>query len=164
MLRKLEKAQEKWGGSHQAIDRWLEERQDLLVIFCRLTGTAPFDKKALPDSKQIQDFCDILVDYVSAGHFEIYENVVARCEEHGPQSLDLARRLYPRITACTQRALEFNDTYGEGVPEDKWEAFDEELSRLGEELAVRFEMEDKLIETLYQRHLEPQREEKEEVS
>ena len=29
MLTRLEKAQQKWGGSHSVIDKWLTERQEL---------------------------------------------------------------------------------------------------------------------------------------
>ena len=56
MLTRLEKAQQKWGGSHSVIDKWLTERQELLVLFCRIAGFSPYEKKdhALPDQLQIQ--------------------------------------------------------------------------------------------------------------
>ena len=66
MLTRLEKAQQKWGGSHSVIDKWLTERQELLVLFCRIAGFSPYEKKdhALPDQLQIQNFCQILMDYL----------------------------------------------------------------------------------------------------
>jgi regulator of sigma D len=45
MLTRLEKAQQKWGGSHTVIDKWLSERQELLVLYCRIAGFSPYDKK-----------------------------------------------------------------------------------------------------------------------
>ncbi|WP_462169328.1 Rsd/AlgQ family anti-sigma factor [Pseudoalteromonas lipolytica] len=45
MLTRLEKAQQKWGGSHSVIDKWLTERQELLVLFCRIAGFSPYEKK-----------------------------------------------------------------------------------------------------------------------
>ncbi len=76
MLTRLEKAQQKWGGSHTIIDKWLTERQELLVLYCKIAGFSPYDKKdhALPDQLQIQTFCQILMDYLSAGHFEVYDD------------------------------------------------------------------------------------------
>ena len=32
MLTRVEKAQQKWGGSHTVIDKWLNERQELIVL------------------------------------------------------------------------------------------------------------------------------------
>ena len=77
MLTRLEKAQQKWGGSHTVIDKWLSERQELLVLYCRIAGFSPYDKKdhALPDQLQIQNFCQLLMDYLSAGHFEVYDDI-----------------------------------------------------------------------------------------
>ncbi len=48
MLTRLEKAQQKWGGSHSVIDKWLTERQELLVLFCRIAGFSPYEKKITP--------------------------------------------------------------------------------------------------------------------
>ncbi|MFC3033341.1 sigma D regulator [Pseudoalteromonas fenneropenaei] len=156
MLSRLEQAQQQWGGSHSVIDNWLAERQELLVQYYQLAGCAPYDKKdhALPDHAQIQAFCQIMLDYLSAGHFEIYDDLVQECEKKGPASLQLAQSLYPRIADTTDIALDFNDKYAEG--EDKHESmydeFDKDLSTLGEALELRFELEDELIYNLFANH------------
>jgi len=38
MLQQLESVKSKWGGKSQVIDRWLMDRQALLVSFCELAG------------------------------------------------------------------------------------------------------------------------------
>ncbi|MGO2130206.1 MAG: sigma D regulator [Pseudoalteromonas prydzensis] len=154
MLTRLEKAQQKWGGSHTVIDKWLTERQELLVLYCRIAGFSPYDKKdhALPDQLQIQNFCQILMDYLSAGHFEVYDGIAKACEQKGPHSQQLASELYPRISETTDTALDFNDKYAEVDKEDLLNDFDDDLSKLGEALELRFELEDELIDNLYSNH------------
>ncbi|CCQ09279.1 Regulator of sigma D [Pseudoalteromonas luteoviolacea B = ATCC 29581] len=154
MLTRLEEAQAQWGGSHSVIDNWLAERQELLVLYYQVAGCAPYDKNdhALPDHAQIQSFCQILLDYLSAGHFEIYDDLVQQCEKKGPESLKLAQALYPRIAESTDLALDFNDKYAEALNESVSADFDRDLSTLGEALELRFELEDELIHNLYANH------------
>lgn len=154
MLTRLEQAQQKWGGSHSVIDTWLAERQDLLVQYCEIGGASSGVKheQALPTQQKIQQFCQILMDYISAGHFEIYNDLVKRCEARGEHSLALAQSLYPRITQTTSLAVDFNDKYAEAEQESLLESFDKDLSQLGEALSLRFELEDELIDNLYSHH------------
>jgi len=154
MLTQLEKAQQEWGGSHSVIDSWLEERQELLVLYCKLAGLPPFDRndQALPEQAHIQKFCQILMDYLSAGHFEVYNDIAKACEIKGEQSLALAQQLYPKISASTDTALSFNDKYAEVSKDSALPDFDAELSKLGESLEQRFEYEDELIDNLYSNH------------
>jgi len=154
MLTQLEKAQQEWGGSHSVIDSWLEERQELLVLYCKLVGLPPFDRneQALPEQAHIQKFCQILMDYLSAGHFEIYNDIAKACETKGKESLALAQQLYPKISASTDIALSFNDKYAETKQDSTLPDFDTELSKLGEILEQRFEYEDELIDNLYSNH------------
>ncbi|MDN3652821.1 sigma D regulator [Thalassotalea ponticola] len=156
MLTRLEQAQQQWGGSHSAIDNWLGERQQVLINYCQLAGIPPYekDKHSLPSQNEIQSFCQLLMDYLSAGHFEVYDQIVSQCEERGPESLALARKLYPQISASTDAALNFNDKYADIEAVDAVEGFDAELSSLGQMLEQRFELEDRLIETLYVKHTE----------
>lgn len=153
MLTNLERAEVQWGGSHSVIDKWLEERKDMLSKYCKLSGLPPFKKQTLPTPEQVRSFCNILVDYISAGHFEIYERIVQECETHGEDSLALARQLYPKISETTELFLEFNDKYSLAEGDESFENLDKHLSKLGEMLSHRIELEDKLIETLYEKHI-----------
>ena len=153
MLNKLERAQQQWGGSSVLVDNWLDKRQELLVTYCQVAGLPPFDDKghSLPSIDEVQEFCGKLVDYVSAGHFEIYNEVVSQCETHGRDSLRLAERLIPKITETTDVALDFNDKYAEQQQPDL-NRLDDDLSRLVQGMEIRFELEDQLLDTLHQKH------------
>lgn len=155
MLTRLEQAQERWGGSHKVIDTWLEERQELLVHYCRQAGLPPFIKEhkdTLPTQEEIMTFCQVLVDYVSTGHFEIYEQVIKECSDNGCDSRTLTQELYPSVNVSTDAALQFNDRYAENMDDEKAKTFGEDLSNLGQLLAERFSHEDKLLQVLHEKH------------
>lgn len=129
------------------VARWLAERNELLVLYCRLTGKRK--DQVLPDKSQINQFCDILIDYVSAGHFEVYEQVVSLCDKKGPQSLQLLEEVFPRISKTTDIVVDFNDKYSDDqANEELMSQLDKDLSKLGEAIASRVELEDQLIDTL----------------
>lgn len=159
MYTRLQNARQQWGGSLTAIDNWLEERQQLIVSYCKLAALPPFDKQnsdqQLPDQAHIQGFCQLLMDYLSAGHFEVYDQIVSQCEINGHDSKALAANLYPRISVSTDLALEFNDRYAEHMDEAEDVTFDTHLSQLGQALEERFSLEDELIQTLFTRHVKP---------
>jgi regulator of sigma D len=95
----------------------------------------------------------VLVDYVSAGHFEVYEQLIQEAREFNDGGLELAAKLYPRIEQTTEVALNFNDRLdGRELSEVDVKELFNELSRLGEVLESRFEMEDFLIENLHNAH------------
>ncbi|MFT5760865.1 MAG: regulator of sigma D [Alteromonadaceae bacterium] len=59
-------------GTNQTIDNWLQERQAVLVSYFELAGLPPFEQSnnTLPCILSIKRFCQILMGYISAGHFE----------------------------------------------------------------------------------------------
>jgi regulator of sigma D len=149
MLNNCQSALERWGGVNEIIDRWLQERQDLLVLFCKLTaqkdGNFPSESESM-----LQHFCQILVDYVSAGHFEVYERLANEGRELDDQEgLSKAKILYKTIDSTTELVLDFNDKYQET---DDLSSLLQDLSRLGETLETRFEAEDSMIEVLHHSH------------
>ncbi len=154
MLTQLEQTQQKYGGANTVIDTWLAERQELLVKYCKLAGLPPYDQDArvLPDVDNVNDFCQILVDYLSAGHFEVYNDIVKQCQEHGPESAKLAETIYPQISATTSQLVDFNDKYTAINVKADLSSFDEDLSVIGQILEERLELEDELIHTLYAKH------------
>lgn len=150
MLSQAEQAKAKWGGSHSAIDNWLHERQMLLVQYCELAGLPPFKREngALPDKNAINAFCEILVDYVSAGHFEVYDQIV-NVDTDGNIQTELKESLYPKISQTTDHALTFNDCYADSQDDDQMASFDVKLSDLGQRLEERFALEDQLIQSIH---------------
>jgi regulator of sigma D len=151
MLESCQNAQERWGGVHLLIDRWLQERKELVDAYAAINSTA---QAPSANAETLQHFCEILVDYVSAGHFEVYEQLTSEAKAFGDQrGLELAKQIYPRIEAITEVALAFNDRCDNGDCHDSVSLIDE-LKRLGQLLHERFELEDCLIEVLHNSHQE----------
>lgn len=146
MLENCQNAQERWGGVSEIIDRWLKERQELLVLYCNLSDiSSELDK--IERGGELKALCQVMVDYVSAGHFEIYDKLVQEGHEFDDQEgLRKASKLYKVIDATTEYALDFNDKY---LETDDLEDIEADLSRLGEVLVNRFEAEDKMIAVLH---------------
>lgn len=150
MLDSCQNAQERWGGVHKLIDRWLQEREELVTAFRELRDAKP----AFADKSLNGRFCEILVDYVSAWHFEICEQLISEAKAFGDnRGLELADQINPRIDVSTEIALSFNDKCSEGKCSDS-ERFAESLQKLGGQLRERFELEDCLIEVLHTAHQE----------
>ncbi|MDE1465235.1 sigma D regulator [Spartinivicinus poritis] len=157
MLESCKTAKERWGGVSEIIDRWLNERQELLVIYCKLSGLNAFDSEVesevLPE--KIQAFCQILVDYISAGHFEVYEQLLKEGKEFNDGGLELAGKIYPKIQATTEMLLNFNDKFDTAAHcNDLIDQFPSQLSVVGQVLEERFTLEDQLIEVLHNAHKE----------
>jgi regulator of sigma D len=155
MLESCESAQERWGGVHTIVDKWLNERQELLVLYVAIQGLKPFSPRETPVSVKIQAFCQVLMDYCSAGHFEVYEQLIKEGEEFNDGSVELANRHYPRLEFITSECVAFNDSYqtAEHCIENM-ATLSKDLSGLGELLEERFQIEDKLIEALHTSHKE----------
>ncbi|MET1255854.1 sigma D regulator [Aliikangiella maris] len=135
---------------NSAVDNWLAERNQLLVQYFRLSGNR--NSPSLPDGEQINQFCGLLIDYVSAGHFEVYEQIVGACEINGAESIQLLEKLYPEISETTDIVVNFNDKYSQFVEDAAFDHLDKDLSVLGEAIAKRVELEDNLIDTLRTKH------------
>lgn len=133
-------------ATREMIAKLQAERTEMLVLYCRVAGLEPFMEKK-PVQSLLQEFCQILIDYIASGHFLLYERV-ANGTERRREVADLANTLYPRIAHATEAALAFNDKYD---CEDHCQVVDSlgaDLSKLGEELAARIELEDQLLAVL----------------
>ena len=149
MLEDCQNAQERWGGVSQIIDRWLQNRQNLLVLYCSLSDIAG-DPDKIERGGELKSMCQIMVDYVSAGHFEIYDQLLKEGREFNDKDgLKQASELFKIIDRSTEFALDFNDKY---LETDDLDSIDKDLSRLGEILVERFESEDKMIDVLHTAH------------
>lgn len=125
------------------------ERAEMLVLFCQVAGLQPFPKET--DQKLVklhmQEFCQVLMDYVATGHFGLYERITSG-KERRKGIAQLADELYPRIAETTEVSVAFNDKYDGNDDGIIGDTLDNDLSILGEELAVRAELEDKLLNAM----------------
>lgn len=150
MLEKCRNAQERWGGVSEIIDHWLEERQELISTFVHL----PEQSVEEGLSKQVERFCELLMDYLSSGHFEVYEQLLREGSEFDDGSVEAAQTLFPKIQISTDAALDFNDKYAASgtLTVRLVKEMANDLSVLGERLEERFELEDQMISVLHTSH------------
>jgi len=136
-------------GSREMVRKLLSERTEMFVLYCRLAGLAPYQGKPKNGGvhELLQEFCQVLVDYIAAGHFSLYERIISGTERR-KEVADLAAQIYPQIAESTEGALAFNDHYDTDNLFELSASFHEELSKLGEQLALRIELEDKLLKIL----------------
>ncbi|MGV2990284.1 sigma D regulator [Vibrio sp. E150_011] len=152
MLNKFKNAQAQWGGSSEVIDHWLETRQALIVEYCKLASlqpaSAPSNVIELPKPSDIGSFCDHLVDYISEGHFKIYEMVMDKWKATGFKTNEEIDGAYAKIVLTTEPLLEFNDKYVALAHDHDLPSFEPDMSKVGEILELRFEVEDTLIQLI----------------
>jgi len=145
------RAQERRTGSQELVQKLVTERTEMLALYCQLAGLEPYkngkNSRVKPAQEMLQRFCQVLVDYIAAGHFSLYERIVNGTERRQTIA-ELAEKLYPQIADSTEAALDFNDKYDCGDQCEISMAFSDDLSMLGEKLASRIELEDKLIQQL----------------
>lgn len=135
--------------SKSLTEKMVAERSEMLILFCRVAGLEPFSgpPKVKDTPKLVQEFCQIMVDYIASGHFLLYERIVSG-KERRKEISDLAQEMYPRISETTEVALDFNDKYDTEHTEALLSNLGKDLSILGEALANRIELEDRLIRAL----------------
>lgn len=153
MLNQLKSLTERVGGSNELVDSWLNARNNLLVAYYNVVGIKP-GKESLTalDEKALDDFCHSLVDYLSAGHFNIYERIISEME--GTSPLLAATQIYPQLEANTQEIMAYYDSHLESaIDHDNCIEFQQALSGIGEALATRFTFEDQLIMLAFDNNL-----------
>lgn len=132
--------------TEEMISKLLAERQDMLVRFCRVAGLDPFTPDQ-PSREMLEEFCQVLVDYSAFGHFEIYSRILSG-EERRQQVLDVANKVYPQIAEATEFAVAFNDKYDALTHTEPLDHLNDDLAKLGEEIAMRIDVEDQIIDAL----------------
>jgi len=155
MLNHEQTTMEHWGKIDKLITSWLKERQDLILLYVSVDGLKELTPNNTPISIKLQALSQLLIDYVSAGHFEIYDELVQEAEDFNEDHSKLFNSLLPRIQESTELALEFNDKYAKlELCVESMTTMAEDLSLLGEKMEERFSFEDQMIEAIHNRHKE----------
>ena len=146
MKEQLDTIQERRSGSQELIQHMLKERNQLLSLLLQVSSEDSGDDKVQTTSN-LEEFIQVLVDYIAAGHFGLYERISEGKERRKAVS-DLAVEIYPRIEQTTEIALSFDEKYNPENNGANLNHLQKDLSRLGEELATRIELEDQLIQLI----------------
>ena len=132
------------------LTRWLKERRALLGRYTEIAVAMDNEPQESALRPRQVALCELLVDYVSAGHFEVFHQLINEAETFAAGSGALAEKLLPAIGDTTEVILAYEEKYGTG--ENYPETLPRDLSSLGEVLESRFVLEDRLIAGLHQRH------------
>jgi len=129
------------------VKQLINERNQVLSLYYSLVKQVEsFDD---PNNTQelLQEFCQELVDYLAAGHFELYRRI-----EEGNERRDdiksLSSDVMPKITTTTEVAIAFNDLFDNDNNKNEIENLPTHLTQLGEHLATRIDLEDQIINAL----------------
>ena len=125
------------------INELLEERKQVWSAYCAVSGIEEH-KGQKSIEELLQGFCQLAVDYISLGHFGVYQRILDG-NERRKSVLSAAERIYPNISKATEVVLDFNDKYQKLTPAMILNELASDLSSVGEHLANRIELEDELI-------------------
>ncbi|MEH6502359.1 MAG: Rsd/AlgQ family anti-sigma factor [Cycloclasticus sp.] len=129
--------------TNSLIKELLEERKQVWSQYCVVAGLNE-TKTNKSMEVLIEEFCQLLVDYISLGHFGVYQRILDGSERR-KAIISAAERLYPKISKATGVVLDFNDKYQTLTPKMILNDLSNDLSGLGEQLANRIELEDQLL-------------------
>ncbi len=126
-----------FSGHSKPLDRWLQHRQLLVSGYCyMITNTL---SAALPPLSEIKYWCEELVDYLTAGHFQVFSELL---ENASLAEGDDAG--YSHIVQTTNELLSLQESVFK-LEKDQHQDREQLLSTLGEYLAKRLEYEDSFI-------------------
>ena len=129
--------------SSHLIENMLDERNKILSLLLQVSGMNKVNS-GQADKELLEEFCQLLVDYIAAGHFGLYERI-AEGKERRRDVIDVASKIYPKIEESTQQALEFSEKYNTETCNKTMPDLSTDLSLLCESLATRIDLEDRLI-------------------
>ena len=134
----------------ELLTRWLKERRALLGRYTEIAVALDSNPDGDTLKERQESLCELLVDYVSAGHFEVFHELLSEAEAFADGSSAIAGKLIPAIGDTTEVILAYEEKYS--GRDNHAEALKRDLSSLGEVLESRFVMEDRLIAGLHNRH------------
>lgn len=134
----------------ELLTRWLKERRELLGKYTEIAVALDSTPDDAALKRRQQALCELLVDYVSAGHFEVFHELLSEAETFADGSVSLAEQLMPAIGDTTEVILAYEEKYSDGL--DYPDTLRRDLSSLGEVLESRFVLEDRLIAGLHNKH------------
>ncbi|MCK4587055.1 MAG: Rsd/AlgQ family anti-sigma factor [Gammaproteobacteria bacterium] len=137
---------ERRARSHHEINDLVESRTDALSLYTELASQQPF-KPEHDTQRLLQSFCESLIDYTASAHFQLYRHI-DEDRERRVSVKQVADKIYPSISKITQNILDFNDKYDCGDHCGDFHELADDLSEIGEKLADRIELEDRLISIL----------------
>ena len=130
-------------ATRKLIDDLLRERRQMLVLLADLIKLNLYNVDVRVQ-EALEEFLTILVDYIAAGHFGLYQRLVEGTERRQPV-MEAARESLGRITSSTDVAVRFSERYEKATPQVMNDHLATDLSGLAEQISIRVGLEDSLI-------------------
>ena len=144
--------------TRKEIKKLIEDRNSVLSRYYNLAKLTEDYNSDLDNTLElVEEFCQEMVDYMATGHFEIYRRI-EEGNERRDEIIKLADKIMPRINDTTQVAIAFNDLYDSTsqINEEAVDQLPRYLTKLGEELATRIDLEDQFINILLTKSDKPE--------
>lgn len=131
---------------HEAAKSLLESRNNTLSLYKQVMSCQPFDESQLL-REVLEDFCEQLVDYSGKVHFALLNNIEENFADN-PEILVIANDISRLLVENTQKILDFQDAYNADVEKTDIDQLSHKLGQVGEIIANRITIEDKLIDEI----------------
>jgi len=126
-----------FSGHSKPLDKWLQHRQLLVSGYCYMIANTL--SVTLPPVSEVKYWCAELVDYLTAGHFQVFTELLEHMQKEGNDDFE-----YESLIETTNQLLSLQEAIFE-ISDDNSNALEGILSKLGELLAKRLEIEDLFI-------------------
>ena len=146
MNMQLDETKERRNASSHLVQNMLDERKQLLALLMNVSSISGTELEP-EDEELLEEFCQVLVDYIASGHFGLYDRITDGRERRSTVS-EIADSIYPEIQRSTQMALAFSERYKAENTNRSFAELASDLSHLGESLTTRMELEDRLIASM----------------
>ena len=137
----------------RAVKELLQERQQLLVCFCKAAGLNSDGSKraAVGQLAVLKRLCQVLMDYYALWQFEIYDHLLKNRDFY-PGALTELQQANDLLDESRAIALGFNDKYDFGNRTLSLGGLEKDLSVLGESIAQQLSLEDRIILAMEKPH------------
>lgn len=130
-----------------SIKEWLDCRQKMMVAFNQICMLRPLSALSEQEAqKSIEHFCTEVIDYLSFGQFKVFEHLTKIIPSDSKDARTV-KILLSKIFSSTIQTIEFHDRYMKSF---EMAVLDDDLSKLGEQLAFRLDWEDQLLDLAYE--------------
>lgn len=140
----VQRQDKRWDYQDAALNHWLYDRQQLIQAQNNLIKLRPFKEKVWFED-ELDALLTLLVDYISEGQFKILETIAQAAELNPDVHLD--KEIVYKILQTNNDGVDFYEKYHNAT---SFTSLENDLSKLSEILANRFEWEDMLIEVYIQ--------------
>jgi regulator of sigma D len=126
------------------INAWVNEGQELLVLFYKINDMQPFTEDCLETKAEVlQDFHQTLTDYLGCGHLEVFQALIKENAKFSVKNIALDAVIIEQLHTNKDRTMDLitNEKGGK----TSWKILKNNLNQLGELIAERIELETVLL-------------------